>query len=279
MPTFDGERAFSYLEAQCAFGPRAPGTEGHERALAYLRGQLAERADVVQIDAFTHEPGPGYDGPIELTNLMASFGPGKSRRVLLCAHWDTRPWADRDPDPSAHDQPILGANDGASGVAVLLEIADHLKALPPPVGVDIVLFDGEDYGRSGDLENYFLGSRRFARTRADAYRPELSILLDMVGDRDLTLYIEEHSVQAAPWAVRRVWDAAAKAGIAAFVPEIGYAVEDDHLPLIAEGIPTIDVIDFEYPYWHTLEDTPDKCSPESLAAVGQVILMVLYDSR
>jgi hypothetical protein len=129
------------------------------------------------------------------------------------------------------------------------------------------------------LENYFLGSRRFARTRADAYRPELSILLDMVGDRDLTLYIEEHSVQAAPWAVRRVWDAAAKAGIAAFVPEIGYAVEDDHLPLIAEGIPTIDVIDFEYPYWHTLEDTPDKCSPESLAAVGQVILMVLYDSR
>jgi len=211
-----------------------------------------------------------------LYNIVASFGQ-QGRRILLAAHWDTRPWADRDPNPKNRNRPIIGANDGASGVAVLLEIAHHLKAQPPQVGVDIVLFDGEDSGREGHDDEFLQGSRYFAAHKSPDYVPEFGIVVDMVGDRELTLYIEQNSFRYARQVVDRVWRKAEELGITEFIRDARYQVVDDHLPLLEVGIPCIDVIDFEYPYWHTLEDTPDKCSPESLEKVGQVLLHVIYE--
>jgi len=275
LPLFDGKRAFHYLLRQCRFGPRAPGSEGHKRTLDFLVSELRKYADNVRLQNF-----PLYS-PIEgrsfmLTNIIASFGDQK-RRILLAAHWDTRPCADQDPDPKNRNRPILGANDGASGVAVLLEVARIIGSHPPKIGVDIVLFDGEDSGRGGYPEEFCQGSKYFAQNMGSDYHPEFGILLDMIGDRDLTIYVEEYSARYAPDIVDRVWSAAEELGIAEFDRRIGYEVVDDHLPLLKAGIKCIDLIDFDYPYWHTLGDTPDKCSPESLEKVGRVLLKVIYD--
>ncbi|MBI3967718.1 MAG: M28 family peptidase, partial [Chloroflexi bacterium] len=193
------------------------------------------------------------------------------RQVLLCAHWDTRPWADRDPDIVNHRTPILGANDGASGVAILLEVARVLAQLRPRgIGFQFVFFDGEDYGPG--IEDMFLGSRYFA-ANLPKVRPEYGILLDMVGDADLGVYQEGNSVARAPEVVERVWGAAAAAGYEASFPrQVAYTVVDDHIPLLDAGWSVIDVIDFRYPHWHTVGDTPDKCSAESLKAVGETVL-------
>ena len=282
VPAFNEARAFEYLTRQTAFGPRHPNSGGHRECLQYLQSTLQQSADEVRLQPFTHA---GYNGQtLKLTNVIASFKPHVKERVLLCAHWDTRPRADQDGNPARRDEPILGANDGASGVAVLLEIAALLKQTPPPIGVDLVLFDGEDYGMEGDHANYLLGSRHFARTKAADYLPRFAILLDMVGDRYLEIPREGYSRRYAPDVVKLVWDKARLLGIAQFVDEDGEDVMDDHLPLNESGIRAIDIIDFNYPdptnrYWHTHEDTPDKCSPESLGAVGTVLMHVLFDQK
>lgn len=279
-PAFSGARAFDFLLKQTSFGPRNPNSAGHRACLSYLSQTLQGLADSLALQTFLQQ---GYHGEeLRLTNVIASFRPAASARILLCAHWDTRPRADQDTNAKRRNEPILGANDGASGVAVLLEIASILKQQPPPVGVDIVLFDGEDYGMEGDLGNYFLGSRYFARTKPASYVPRFGILLDMVGDTYLELPKEGNSVRLAPDVVSLVWNTAARLGITQFVDAPGEEVSDDHLPLNDVGIKTIDVIDFDYPdhtnrYWHTLEDTPDHCSAESLQAVGTVLLHVLFD--
>jgi hypothetical protein len=282
VPTFDGTNAFQYLLAQTDFGPRNPNSLGHQRCLSYLESTLRLSADEVRPQRFTHT---GYDGDLlRLTNIVASFRPEKKNRILLCAHWDTRPRADYDPDSTRRSDPILGANDGASGVAVLLEIASLMGEFPPPVGVDIVLFDGEDYGREGDHPMYLLGSRFFAANRPPDYVPRYGLLLDMVGDAELEILQEESSLKYAPRVVDRVWKSANALGITQFVPVRGMEVLDDHIPLNESGIPTINIIDFNYPdashrYWHTHMDTPDKCSPESLEAVGRVITHLIYSER
>lgn len=280
VPAFDGARAFRHLEAQVEFGPRVPGTPAHDRCLQYLAGELRPLASAVNLQPFTFR---GYDGKtIHGTNVIASFNPGATTRILLLAHWDTRPWADEEADSSLHDRGVPGANDGASGVAVLLEIARHLKETPPAVGVDILLTDAEDYGRHRDPDGFLHGARHFANNLPQGYRPVFGILVDMVGDAELELPKEQHSIDYAPRVVELVWNTAARLGIGQFVPTVQGRVTDDHLPLNRAGIPTIDIIDFDYPdasnrYWHTLQDTPDKCSPESLAAVGTVVLTVLYE--
>ena len=221
-----------------------------------------------------------------MTNIIASFDLEKGNRILLCAHWDTRPWADQDPNPENHNKPIPGANDGASGVACLLEIARIIHQKKSRFGVDIVLFDGEDMGYSIQNEKfkmkndlplpyggYLLGSTYFAQNLRE-YRPQYGILLDMVGDRNLEIYIEGNSNRFAPEWARRIFEKAK--GIPQFHPEVRYTITDDHIPLNQAGIPTLVLIDFDYPYWHTLEDTPDKCSPESLQAVGNLLVRVLY---
>lgn len=271
-PQFDGERAFRFLERQCAFGPRAPGTVGHAEAASWLVETLQGLADDVAVQRFVAVSG-GRE--IELTNVIASFRPEERERVLLAAHWDTRPVADLDPDPAHRGIPILGANDGASGTAVLLELATLMHERRPARGVDIVLFDGEDGGGSGGLGGWCLGSSYYAARLGD-YCPKLAVVVDMVGDSDLSIPVEPNSLSGAPEAVALVWGEARRAGSDAFEERRGRAMFDDHIPLLRAGIPTVLVIDSEYDAWHTLDDTPDKCSPESLAEVGRVLVRLVY---
>ncbi len=268
--TFNAKRAFAYLEKQCEFGPRVPGTTAHQETGVYLFAELEKYADEVVFQPFEFRD---QDKTIQMNNILARFGEDSGGTMLLAAHWDTRPFADRDPSPANRDTPILGANDGASGVAVLLEIARVLKSKPPPIQVIIVLFDGEDYGRT--LSNMFLGSTYFAENMG-RWEADFGILLDMVGDRTLELPMERYSWNAARDLTEAVWQRAAELGLPAFQRRLGLAIMDDHLPLIQSGVPTIDIIDFDYPYWHTVEDTPDKCSAESLEIVGRLVLDIIY---
>lgn len=277
-PTFNADRAFEYLQKQCEFGPRPPGLVAHEQTLDYLLSELRNFAREVVAQDFTHQVA---DGLLHLTNIIAIFGPvgvdsksAHTEKVLLAAHWDTRPFADRDPDPEKRHLPITGANDGASGVAVLLELSRAFHSRPPDVQVIIVLFDGEDYGKTTD--EMLLGSRYFARNMNDRWRPEYGILIDMVGDKDLDIYIEPSSAAAAPDIVKKVWKLADELRLEGFYKELGPAVLDDHIPLIEAGVKCIDIIDFNYPYWHSVEDTPDKCSPKSLEIVGRLLLELIY---
>jgi glutaminyl-peptide cyclotransferase len=267
-------KSFGYLMEQCALGPRNPGSEGHQKCKKYLLDMLGGYTSLVKTQEFVYQD-TSQDTKLELTNIIASFYPEKRQRVLLCAHWDTRPFADRDPDSSLREKPILGANDGASGVAVLLEIAGILSQRRPEQGVDIILFDGEDYGPEDELEKFCLGSKHFAKNKGE-YRPEFGILLDMIGDEDLDVYKEGHSVRYANHIVDLVWAAAGRLEIECFHDSAKHFVYDDHVPLLEAGIPCIDLIDFDYPYWHTTQDTPDKCSPESLQKIGEVLIEILY---
>jgi len=275
---FDGARAFTHLQAQCEFGPRVPGTDAHERCQAYLKRELSRWADEVREQKFRAEV---QSGSIELTNLIAVFHPPTGDKpaatwAMVCAHWDSRPTADNETDPARRAQPIPGANDGASGAAVVLELARTLAAKRPPVGVMLVLFDGEDYGP--DVDHMLLGARHFAKE----YRgPKIdwAVLLDMIGERDLRIPIEGYSQRMAPAVVKRIWNVARARGSSVFVDRKSGYIGDDHLPLLRAGIPCIVLIDFDYPYWHTLADTPDKCAPESLQAVGDVLVAALMGGR
>ncbi len=288
-PEFDGKNAFISLEKQCSFGPRNPGSAGHKACLDYLTDELKKYCELVKHQTFTYRDKKDTSVVLNGTNIIASINlkPKNQKRVMLCAHWDSRPWADRDPVEANRAKPILGANDGASGVAVLLELARIMHHQPPDIGVDIVLFDIEDYGDHGheskpdSLNPYCVGSDYFAKNNQN-YWPAYSILLDMVGDRQLDLPIEGHSYQRAKDVVNKVWDKAKDIDKKSFRKSVEDYIIDDHIPLQLIGIPSIVIIDFNYPddrhgYWHTLQDTPDKCSPESLKEVGDVIVRVLYD--
>lgn len=276
IPSFDGTSAYSFLTAQTNFGPRNPSSIGHHECLNYLTKELENYADTVRLQHFTRQ---GYNETLRLTNIIASFKPETASRILLLAHWDTRPRAEQDPDAAKRNKPIIGANDGASGVAVLLELARILKNNPPPIGIDILLTDGEDYGfadQDGNDDMYFLGARYFAKTKPAGYNPRFGILLDMIGDADLQIPMEQFSMKYAPQIVDQIWNVADEIGIPQFVRVPGEAVSDDHIPLNEAGIPTIDLIDFQYPHWHTTHDTPDKCSPQSLEAVGKVLTTFIF---
>jgi len=273
-PKFDGEAAFANLLKQCQFGPRNPGSEGHQRTRKYLLDKLSGHTNFIKVQDFVYSD-QEQKIELELTNIIASFYPKKTKRLLLCAHWDTRPFADRDPDTALQTEPILGANDGASGVAILLEIARVISRKEPAWGVDIILFDGEDWGPEGDLDRFCLGSKYFAKNKGD-YQPEFGILLDMVGDKDLTVYKEGYSSRYAKKFVDLVWSRAKNLGLSCLKDSVKYFMYDDHIPLLSAGIPVIDLIDFDYPFWHTTSDTPDKCSPESLQKIGDLLLEILY---
>ncbi len=273
VPEFDENLAFEYLEKQVSFGPRVPNSKAHADCKNFLINEISKYADAVNLQNFTHS----YLGKnFNLTNIIASFNLNSGFRILLCAHWDSRPYADEEKETVKKIKPVPGANDGASGVAVLLEIARILKNNPPPIGVDIIFFDGEDLGDSGDLENFCIGSKYFAKNKSPNYLPQFGILLDMVGDKDLQIFKERNSMRYAPDVVNYVWSIAREIGISEFKDEIKHDIYDDHIPLNEAGIRTIDIIDFDYPYWHTTEDTPDKCSPQSLEKVGKVVLNVIY---
>ncbi|MEE9168012.1 MAG: M28 family peptidase [Candidatus Neomarinimicrobiota bacterium] len=280
VPEFDAQRAFGFLEEQCALGPRNPGSPGHRDGLKYILDVISPLADEVLTQPFPYSD-PYSGSMFELTNVVAQFNPELNRRLWVAAHWDTRPWADRDKTKRNRIRPILGANDGASGVAVLLELAHHFHELPPATGVDLIFLDGEDLGKQGDRNHFFNGSRYLAKN-IPTQMPDYCILIDMVGDKDLQLPVELNSWRQAPKLVGELWNLAAHLTLTSFEWRVGHAVDDDHVVVFEEGgIPSVDIIDFEYPnrsdnYWHTLEDTPDKCSPESLKTVGTLLLHHIY---
>ncbi|UCH62376.1 MAG: M28 family peptidase [Fidelibacterota bacterium] len=286
IPHFNGYRAFEHLEKQVILGPRFPGSPGHIALVSLLTDHLKPIAHELKIQQ-TSQSHPYQKGRLSITNILARFNPQARSRVLLLAHYDTRSIADQDPDPGNRSKPILGANDGASGVAILLTLADILAGEIPPIGVDLLFVDAEDVGRSGDLDNYSLGTKAFLAEMNEllgGLRPQYAVLIDMVGDAELTLPIEYNSWRDARQLTQRIWNLARDLGYSQFRFEVGAQIYDDHVPLLEAGIPAVDIIDFNYPYpgknyWHTLEDTPDKCSPESLEAVGTVLTTLIYSER
>jgi Zn-dependent M28 family amino/carboxypeptidase len=275
----DGERALARVVHQVAAGPRVPGTPGHAAILRWIQLELERTGGRVELQSETDFT---LGRPLELTNIVGRFGPTSGPRVALCAHWDSRPVSDRDPDSTLRSQPLPGANDGGSGVAVLLELAELMSRRPPRVGVDLVFFDGEDQADAVHPNDYCLGSRAFARrARPDRNQPSpylAAFVFDMVGDKDLAIYQEGNSVQAASNVVQLVADAARATHASHFHSESRYVVYDDHVPLLQVGIPAVDLIDFDYTAWHTTHDLPDQVSAASLAEVARVAAWLIYQS-
>jgi hypothetical protein len=277
IPAFDGQRAFEYLEKQVAFGPRVPGSDNSFKCRRYLAGffdNLGARVDSI---SFIHNDKISGK-PILMTNIIASFdGYNKDdRRILLAAHYDSRPRAEYDPDSTRRNEWIDGANDGASGVAVLMELANMLAEHKAGIGIDMIMLDGEDYGRPGDLDEYFLGAKDFV-LRDIKGKYEFALVIDMIGDKDLKIYREEHSNKFSPEITDRVWKTAASLGEKCFVDSVKHAIYDDHLSFMTIKLQAAVIIDFDYKYWHTTADTPDKCSPASLKSVGRVVSHLIYE--
>ena len=253
---FDGQRAYADVQTQVAFGARIPGSEGHAKVQEWMREELESagwQVEVQESEALGH--------PIQ--NIVAKRGDA-SPQVILGAHYDTRMFADNDPDPANRSLPVPGANDGASGVAVLLELARVLPEDTVPVW--LVFFDAEDNGRIPGWD-WILGSREFVRN--NPLQPQAVVIVDMIGDADLNIYKERNS---NPALTEEIWAVANSLGYGnVFIPEYKFSMLDDHTPFLEAGIPAVDIIDFDYPYWHTVQDTPDKVSAESLQAVGETV--------
>ncbi|TVQ66563.1 MAG: M28 family peptidase [Balneolaceae bacterium] len=286
VPVFSSENAYHFIKEQVDFGPRVPNTAAHRNTILYLNNHFRETAgnSAVYVQSFQTV---AYGDTLNLFNLIASFAPQKSDRILLAAHWDTRPMAELDPDDP--DSPIPGADDGGSGVGVLMELASIFAEHEPPVGVDIILFDGEDYGKPSDLDNYFLGSRHWGENPpVPGYKPRFGILLDMVGGTGAVFPREGYSMRFAPDLVNEIWSVAAEFGFGElFSDERGGFIQDDHI--IVErltGIPMINIIHHRvdalgtvhFPfYWHTHEDNMDIIDRDVLQAVGEVLLELIYN--
>ncbi len=297
-PAFNADSALAFCEAQCLFGPRTMNSTAHEQCLDYIVTRFRDYGCEVTTQRADLK---GYDGTtLHSTNIMAQWNPKATTRILLCAHWDSRPWADNDPDSTNWRKPVMAANDGASGVAVMMEVARLLhsaqtrqqEALTPDLGIDFVCFDAEDWGTPqwsdmpDDGNSWALGAQWFASHLPQGYSPRYGILLDMVGGQGARFYQEQMSLQYAPEIVRKVWRAARQAGYGSFFPKSdGGAITDDHIPLNRDaGIPTIDIIPYYPdcqqssfgPTWHTVNDDMAHLDRQTLKAVGQTVVQVLY---
>ena len=275
--SFDSAKAWDLLRKQCDFGPRPPGKDAHIKCRDLILKEVTKYCDNARLQTFSHTW--SSDGkPYDMWNVVGEQNWKDAKvRVVLMAHWDTRPTADQEPLPSNQLKPILGANDGASGVAVLLELMRVMKAKKLNVGIQYVLVDGEDLGPG--LDEMFLGARNYVKTLLDE-KPQYGILLDMIGDKDLEVPIESYSYFSARDVAVSLYRHAASIGLKSSFPNVvGQAIQDDHLSLINADIPTVDLIDFSYEPWHTLRDTPDKCSAESLGKVGKLLESFLSQSE
>ncbi|SFI19386.1 M28 family peptidase [Planctomicrobium piriforme] len=273
-PAFDGRRAFSYLEAICAIGPRISGTPGMARQQELIeRHFTALGAEVRYQDFDVAHPETGQ--PVRMRNMIVSWQPQAEQRLLVCCHYDTRPRPDREPLPFQRDKPFIGANDGGSGIAVLMELGNLIAAMQPRPAVDFVFFDGEELVYDPQ-DKYFLGAEHFAKSYRDrpagSPRYEQGVLLDLVAGQNANFYYEVNSLRYAPEVTRSIWETAQRLGIKEFVARRKHEVLDDHLALnTIAGIPTCDIIDFDYPHWHRRNDLPGACSAATLSNVGRVI--------
>lgn len=283
VPEFNADSAYSYIENQVKFGPRIPNSQSHEECKAYLSSTLQQYADTVFEQKFNQNV---YGKDLLFTNIIASFNSSKKERILLCAHWDSRPYADEEKDISLAVLPILGANDGASGVGILIELARQISIKNPDLGIDFILFDGEDYGKSHDLDHYFIGSR-FIAEHYPIQKPKYAILLDLVGDKDAKFSFDPLSLSSHEPLLRSIWGIAKDLGFSSqFNTETGNGVADDHEMLINSGIKSINIIDVQLvgnidmnprrKYWHTSKDNMDNIGKETLYAVGQTLLTFIY---
>jgi len=293
IPDFNSDSAYESVRAQLAFGPRVPNTPAHVKCANYLISKMKTYTPVVMVQKGTLSAFNGT--PLHFQNIIASWKPETNNRILLCAHWDSRPFADHDPDKKNRSKPVDAANDGASGVGVLMEMARQFSLLNPTVGVDIIFFDVEDYGPPQDQtmsdseDQWGLGAQYWAKNpHKSGYVARYGILLDMVGARNATFLMEGYSMQYAGDIVKSIWSTAARIGYVSWFPEeqAGY-ITDDHVPInrIA-NIPTIDIIHLDknsetgfYPYWHTTGDTFDKIDKNTLKVVGQTLMTVVYEEE
>jgi glutaminyl-peptide cyclotransferase len=276
---FDGERAMKYLRQLCDIGPRVSGTEGMRKQQDLIEKHFKQLGATVTRQEFTvRQRSRREDTP--MTNLIVTWHPDRARRVLICAHYDTRPIADQEPNRANWNRPFLSANDGTGGVALMMELGHHVKDLRTEFGIDFVMFDGEEYvfetDRFGGGDKYFFGSEHFAddylKTRnSRKHRYEAGVLLDLCTAKGAVLKVEQHSFTMARTVCEQIWKVAAEIGAKSFRYEPGPEVLDDHIALNKAGIPTVDIIDFDYPHWHKLSDTPDKVSAEQTAEVARVL--------
>ena len=289
-PEFNADSAYSYVQRQVDFGPRVPNSAAHKACGDYLAKELERFGAKVYQQNMTVT---AYDNTaLEARNIIGAFNPEAKQRILLFAHWDSRPYADHDPNPTKHKTAIDGADDGASGVGVLLEIARQIGIKAPNMGIDIIFFDAEDYGTPEFVTEYkpntwCLGSQFWAKKpHIPDYTAEFGILLDMVGAKGATFYKEYTSMRYAARYVDLVWNTARKLGYGKFfVNADGGAITDDHQYVIAgRGIPCLDIIHFNpnndsgfAHYWHTMNDTMENIDRETLKAVGQTVLEVIYN--
>lgn len=275
---FDGERAVKHVKELCDIGPRISGSDGIKKQIELLVKHFEDAGGKVTKQEF--QGTQKNRKAVGMTNLVVSWFPERKQRVILCTHYDTRPLADQEANKNNWNKPFVSANDGTSGVAFLMELARHMKDLPTGVGVDFVMFDGEEYV-FGDDDDYFLGSRHFAaeykkaeKTRGFTYTA--GVLFDLCFHAGAGLRVEGHSWQGAKQLVADLWGIAEKRKAKSFVYERGFrrgeSVLDDHLALLEVGIPAVDIIDFDYADWHKLSDTPDKISPKQMTEVAGVIV-------
>jgi hypothetical protein len=277
---FDAERAMGYLKVLCKIGPRISGSTGMKKQQDYLEKHFTGLGGKVEWQRFSARQ-RSQRAEVPMANLIVRWHPERKRRVILCSHYDTRPLADQEPDPRKRRQPFVSANDGGSGVALLMELAHHLKDLKTGVGIDLVFFDGEEMIYE-PKDEYFFGSKHFAaeyRRQRPKHVWAAAVLLDMIGGKNARFPVEAHSwFQAAPL-VLELWNTAAELKCAAFERREGPSVEDDHLALNRAGIPAVDIIDFSYRHWHRLSDLPENCSGESLAQVARVLSVWLQRAK
>lgn len=298
-PSFNADSAYAFTKAQCDFGPRDMNSRGHDLCGEWIVSKFKEYGCKVTTQTATLA---GYDGTkLRSRNIMASINPEATTRILLCAHWDSRPWADNDPDSANWRKPILAANDAASGVAVMLELARIIgkskdeKAFNKQLGIDFVCFDAEDWGTpqwadvADNADSWALGAQYWSKNLPQGYEARYGILLDMVGGVGAKFYREGMSMQYAPEIVKKVWRAAREVGFGSYFPkEDGGMITDDHVPVNQFAkIPTIDIIPYYAdcqqssfgPTWHTLADNMENIDKNTLKAVGQTLVQVIYKEK
>jgi glutaminyl-peptide cyclotransferase len=277
---FDGLRAMQYLEEVCDIGPRISGSEGMKKQQEHLEKHFAPMRPLIEYQRFPAKQ-RSQKQPVEMANMLVQWWPARARRVLLAAHYDTRPIADRESNPRKWREPFVSANDGGSGIALLMELAHHVPQLKTKLGIDFVFFDGEEYiQEQGD--EYFFGSKHFANQYRKAKKPPTYIagfVLDMIGGKNAKFPIEQHSWFHAAALVMDFWNTAEELKCSAFQKREGPGVLDDHIALNRAGIPTVDIIDFSYPHWHRLSDVPANCSGDSLAQVARVLSVWLQKTE